>query len=296
MKNVKDQKLESALTTFLTHLAGKNRSSLTVAAYRTDLTQFFTYLAENDSSATTVPLVTKRHVMDYMTYLGNTMCYTGVTQARKLAAIREFFRFFVAQEQLVKSPAETVEPPKKERKTRSRMRQDEYHQLLASAGSNHRDFAVLTVLLQCGLRVSELCALTLDDIDLQAGTLTVRDGKGQADREMYLEKKSRKALKMYLENRPKDAPSRVLFLNRYNEPIGRFGIRKLILRLCDEAGLEKKVSPHVFRHTFASYKAEQLVSPYMLRDLLGHKDIKTTMIYVHMSEEHKRQVTEATSL
>jgi len=219
-----------------------------------------------------------------------------LARARKLAAIREYFRFFVEQEQLAKSPAETVERPKQERRTRNRMRQDEYHRLLASAGSNHRDFAILTVLLQCGLRVSELCGLAVEDIDLTAGLLIVRDGKGQADREIVLEKKARKALKSYLDNRP-ESHSPALFLNRYGEPLSRYGVHKLIRKYCQEAGIEKRVSAHIFRHTFASMKAESgRVSPYQLQQWLGHKDIKTTQIYVHMSEGYAKKAMEATSL
>jgi site-specific recombinase XerD len=91
--------------------------------------------------------------------------------------------------------------------------------------------------------------------------------------------------------------SPALFLNRYGAPLSRFGVRKLILRLCSEAGLEKRVSPHIFRHTFASMKAESgRVSPYQLQHWLGHKDLKTTQIYVHMSEEYARRAMEATSL
>ena len=169
------------------------------------------------------------------------------------------------------------------------MRQDEYNPLLSVAGSNHRDYAILTVLLQCGLRVSELCNLTVEDTDLAAGVLLIRDGKGQANRRIALEKKARKALTAFLKDRG-EQESPILFLNRYGEPLSRYGVRKLILWLCDEAGLEKKVSPHIFRHTFASMKAESgRVLPYQLQYWLGHKDIKTTQIYVHMSEEYAKQ-------
>ncbi len=110
------------------------------------------------------------------------------------------------------------------------------------------------------------------------------------------EEKARKALTAFLKDRGEQV-SPALFLNRYGEPLSRFGVRKLILRLCSEAGLEKKVSPHIFRHTFASMKAESgRVSPYQLQHWLGHKDIKTTQIYVHMSEEYAKKAMEATSL
>lgn len=174
-----DRSLETALTKFLAMLAGKNRSNGTIQAYSTDVTQFLTYLTENDLTVHSPADVTKSHLIEYMTYLSRERALSGVSCARKLAAIREYFRFLVDEEILTKSPAEKVESPKQERRTRNRMRSDEYNRLLSSAGSNHRDYAILTVLLQCGLRVSELCNLSVDDIDLTASVLLIRDGKGR---------------------------------------------------------------------------------------------------------------------
>jgi integrase/recombinase XerC len=296
MNNGHDLTVETALTLFLAMLTGKNRSNGTIQAYSTDISQFLAYLTETDVTVRSPSDITKSHLTEYMTYLSRERALSGVSCARKLAALREYFRFLVDEEVLAKSPAEKVESPKQERRNRNRMRQDEYNRLLSSAGSNHRDYAILTVLLQCGLRVSELCNLAVDDIDLAAGVLVIRDGKGQADRRIALEKKATKALKAHLKERG-EQPSPALFLNRYGEPLSRFGVRKLILRLCGEAGLEKKVSPHIFRHTFASMKAESgRVSPYQLQQWLGHKDLKTTQIYVHMSEEYAKKAMEATSL
>jgi len=201
MTTTTDQSLETALTKFLAMLAGKNRSSGTIQAYSTDVTQFLSYLTENDLTVHSPADVTKSHLTEYMTYLGRERQLSGVSCARKLAAIREYFRFLVDEEILAKSPAERVESPKQERRTRNRMRSDEYNRLLSSAGSNHRDYAILTVLLQCGLRVSELCNLSVDDIDLTASVLLIRDGKGQADRRIALEKKAIKALKAHLKER-----------------------------------------------------------------------------------------------
>ncbi len=210
---------------------------------------------ENDSTVHAASHVGRFHITEYLTHLSQEHGLSGVTRARKLAAIKEYFRFLVAEELLLMSPAEKVEAPKMERKTRTRMRQDEYSRLLSIAGSSPRDFAILTIFLQTGLRVGELCALTTEDIDLVAGTLRVRSGKGQASREIDLEKKAIKALKTLPEGSGRH-PSPALFLNRYGEPIGDRGVRKLIDRLCKEAGLEKRISPHIFRHTFASVKAE----------------------------------------
>ncbi len=276
------------------HLTGLNRSDKTIQAYTTDLTQFFTFLRENYLPGSAAD-VSRTQIGEYLTYLAQERALSGVTRARKLAAIREYFRFLVATDLLLMSPAEKVETPKQEHRPRNRLRRDEYDRLLSLAGSHPRDFAILTVFLQYGLRVSELCSLAVGDIDLTARTLTVQDGKGQVARMIALEAKAIKALKTYLTARGEPL-SPALFLTRYGEPMSRIAIWKLVTKLARAAGIEKTVSPHIFRHTFASVKAERGVSPYLLRDVLGHKDIKTTQIYVHMSDEYKRKVMEATSL
>jgi integrase/recombinase XerD len=283
------------LSRFASALIGKNRSAATVAAYTTDLQQFFTYLAENDVTVLHASDITRRHIAEYLSYLAQERRLSGVSRARKLVSIREYFRFLVDAELLSKSPAERMDVPKKEQKTRSRLRQDEYSQILSLAGGNPRHYALFTILLQCGLRVTELVSLAIDDIDLTAGVLTVRDGKGMVAREIELEKKAIKALKTWLANRPA-SHSPALFLNRYGEPLSRFGVHKLIQKYCLDAGIDKRVSAHIFRHTFASVKAERGVSPYQLQRWLGHKDIKTTQIYVHMSKEYGKKAMEATSL
>ncbi|MGI8550180.1 MAG: tyrosine-type recombinase/integrase, partial [Dehalococcoidia bacterium] len=109
------------------------------------------------------------------------------------------------------------------------------------------------------------------------------------------EKKAIKALKSWLVLRG-DSSYDALFLNRYGQPIGERGVRKLVKRFSEAAGLEKKVSPHIFRHTYASKKAERNINVFQLQAWLGHKDPKTTMRYVHLSRDAAKKLQEATSL
>lgn len=282
---------ETAMSQYLATLTGKNRSAGTIRGYTTNLLQFRDYVPVSS------PLgVTRAHINDFLTYCGSECGHSGVYRARVLSVIREFFRFLVAEGCLERSPAENIGNPAKERKTRQSLRPDEYNKILALAGSDSRDYALFQVLLQTGIRVSELCNLEIDDIDLPHRTLTVRSGKGKADREIELEKKAIKAITKYLQDRP-DSPTTILFLNRYGEPIGERGVRKLVARYRRDAGIEKKVSPHVFRHTFGTLKMESgKVSPFQLQEWLGHRNINTTQIYVHMSKAHSRKAMEATSL
>jgi site-specific recombinase XerD len=166
--------------------------------------------------------------------------------------------------------------------------------MLSLAGANPRDYAILQVFLQTGIRVSELAHLTMNDIDFLKPSLIVA-GKGKVSREIALEKKGIQALKSYLAVRPESLASR-LFLNYKGEPISERGIRKLVVRYTKAAGITKKASCHTLRHTFATYKAEKGVSPFQLQQWLGHANLNTTQIYVHLGKQNAKKIMEQTSL
>jgi integrase/recombinase XerC len=219
---------------------------------------------------------------------------TGIGRARKISALREYFRFLEGIGVILKSPATGVETPKREKNSRQYLRSDEYTKMLSLAGANPRDYAILQVFLQTGIRVSELANLTVGDIDFIKPTITVR-GKGSVEREIALEKKGVHALKSYLSVRPQSLSSRV-FLNYMGDPISERGIRKLVVKYRKEAGITKKASCHTLRHTFATYKAEKGVSPFQLQQWLGHANLNTTQIYVHLGKQNAKKIMQDTSL
>lgn len=289
--------LADSMVAFVRSLEGKNRSELTRKAYHTDLLQFFIWLKENNVAATSPERITKADVTEFLTACARRGL-SGVSRARKLAAIREYYRYLVDHEIIVKSPTTGVETPKKEQNIRTHLVSNEYNQVLSVAGGNTRDYAIFQVFLQTGLRVSELCALHLDDLEMNVRPyplLHVRIGKGRRARTLELEPKVAKALKNYLALRP-GGMSDAVFLNRYGEPISERGVRKLVEKYVRSSGITKRVSPHGFRHTFATQKAEKGVSPYQLQEWLGHARLDTTQIYVHMSKKNAGRVMEQTSL
>jgi integrase/recombinase XerC len=143
--------------------------------------------------------------------------------------------------------------------------------------------------------VSELANLTIADIDFIKPAITVR-GKGSVEREIALEKKGVHALRSYLLVRGVDSSSERVFLNYQGEPISERGIRKLVVKYRQEAGITKKASCHTLRHTFATYKAEKGVSAFQLQQWLGHANLNTTQIYVHLGKQNARKVMQDTSL
>jgi integrase/recombinase XerC len=285
--------LEKSLAVFLDALSGKNRSAATIRAYQTDLSQLMTFLHATSVLITSPQDVQKVDILDYFSFLAKKDL-TGVARARKLSAIREYFRFLEGLGRIDKSPTAGIETPKREKNTRQFLRSDEYTKMLSLAGANPRDYAILQVFLQTGIRVSELASLRMQDIDFLKPSVTVA-GKGKVSREIALEKKGIQALKSYLAVRPESLASR-LFLNYKGEPISERGIRKLVVKYTKAAGITKKASCHTLRHTFATYKAEKGVSPFQLQQWLGHANLNTTQIYVHLGKQNAKKIMEQTSL
>jgi integrase/recombinase XerC len=179
--------LEKGFAVFLDALSGKNRSAATIRAYQTDLRQFIRFLHDTSVLMAFPKDVQKVDVIDYFSFLAKKDL-TGVARARKLSAIREYFRCLEGLGQIRKSPTTGVETPRRERNARQFLRSDEYTKRLSLAGANPRDYAILQVFLQTGIRVSELAHLTMNDIDFLKPSLTVA-GKGSVSREIALEKK-----------------------------------------------------------------------------------------------------------
>ena len=288
-----NNQFEETLKQFIRYLDGRNISANTRTAYTTDVRQFIEWLRETDVSVALPQDVTRSHISEYLSHLSD-LGRTGVTRARKLAAIQEYFKFLVSTGQLEKSPASNAAIPRREKKSRTYLRPDEYTRMLSAAGSSARDFAVLQLFLQTGIRVSELAGMKLSDLDLEHKNLKVK-GKGSKERTIPLEKQGIQAVKNYLAQRP-HALDTHLFLNYEGHAISTRGIMKIVEKYVKQAGITKKVSCHSLRHTFATYKAKQGVNAFQLKDWMGHEHISTTQLYVHMGQIDAHRLMESTGL
>lgn len=275
----------SSLERFIKTLNGRNLSSHTATAYHTDLAQFLHWLTENDVTVIHPGQIARNHVLDYLSYLAG-LGRSGVTRARKLASIREYCKFLVEDKSIPSSPVENIAMPKKERKQRVFLRVDEYMRLLNAAAGNSRDYAILQLFLQTGLRVAELVGLTLQDIDLAEGTMLI-NGKGQKQRTIYLEKKATQALKSYLKDRPRSSEQH-MFLNYQGTGLSVRGVMDIVEKYRLSSGISKQFSCHSLRHTCATYKVVKGYTPRELQDLLGHEKPETSFIYVHMARDAKK--------
>src|SRR6266699_882848 len=284
--------LATSLTRYLNSWNGRNLSEHTATAYRTDLLQFLTWVSENDVTVQSPEKITRTHILDYLTHLAD-LGRSGVTRVRKLAAIKEYCKFLVAEQTISASPAEHIIRPKQERKQRVFLRIDEYMRLVNAALGNSRDYAVLQLFLQTGIRVSELVGLEMKDIDLDEEVMLI-NGKGNKQRTIYLEKKATQAIRAYLANRPRSTNEHV-FLNYQGTRLSVQGVSDIVEKYRKTAGIIKNISCHSLRHTCATYKASKGYTATELQDLLGHEKPETSFIYVHMARD-ARKLMQETSL
>src|SRR5947209_1942745 len=165
--------LEKGLATFLNALSGKNRSGATIRAYQTDILQFIAFLHATNVSIHAPADVQRLDVMEYLSACAKR-ALSGIARARKLSALREYFRFLEGIGVIPKSPTTGIETPKREKNGRQVLRSDEYTKMLSLAGANPRDYAILQVFLHTGSRVSALAHLRLEDSDFIRTAIPVR--------------------------------------------------------------------------------------------------------------------------
>ncbi|MDF2974414.1 MAG: site-specific recombinase XerD, partial [Microvirga sp.] len=168
----------------------------------------------------------------------------------------------------------------------------EYKALLQVAGANPRDFAIIMLFLQTGLRVSELVNLKLQDVDFSSRELTVRQGKGKKDRVVPLVGQAHQALKAYLAVRDDASEFDNVFLARNGTSMDQRTVRYRIKKYYGEAGIRKKASVHTLRHTFATHQIHNGLKLNQLKEVLGHKQMETTYKYVHLDRTNLRQEME----
>lgn len=288
--------LEAAADAYLRELEGKNRAAATLAAYRTDLAQFLAWLAATNGTINSPADVRRADVTEYLTHLGRAG-RTGVSRQRKLAPIRGLFAHLEAEGAIARSPALNVATPKMEQHEPATLRPDEYARLLNLARHSPRDAAILGVFLRLGLRVSELCALELDDVDLTAETLLVRSGKGQKARTIELDRKTLAALRRWFGKRPAVAHDAVFTSDRnlHYRPLSIRGTRWLVGKYLAEAGITKRASCHTLRHTCATQRYANGAPLLVVQRLLGHASLATTQRYLHPERLDTKRVMEASN-
>lgn len=218
------------------------------------------------------------------------------SQARALSSIKSFFNFLMINDRIEASPAEFVQMPKFGRRLPDILSVDEIDRIITSVDTSTvkglRDQAMLEVLYSCGLRVSELTSLRLQDLFFDEGYIRVI-GKGDKQRLVPISSVARDRIRRYLEKRPgARSNEEVLFLNNRGRQLSRVMVFTLLKEAVRRAGIDKHISPHTFRHSFATHLLEGGASIRQVQEMLGHESILTTEIYTHLDSSHLRQTVE----
>ncbi len=285
--------LTQAVDAFLAHLRlERGLAPKTVEAYARDLAHLLTY-CERQGIPDTRGL-DEAALIGFAASLAEAG-YSLATQARHVAAVRSFCRFLAAEHILEKNPAELLRAPRRGEHLPSVLSREEVSRLLEAPDSDTprglRDRAMLELLYGSGLRVSELVALRIQDLDLRRDVARVL-GKGSKMRLVPFGEAAHQALESYLQRgRPAlaRAPTDVLFLNGRGRRLTRQGVWKLLKRYAAAAGISKSIGPHTLRHTFATHLLQGGADLRAVQEMLGHADIATTEIYTHVGLEQLRR-------
>ncbi len=270
----------------------------TLEAYRSDLQQYGSFLERRSLD----PLgVTPLDLADFVSELAEGRegkpPVSPATLQRKIACLRSFYRHLRRDQILDGDPTSELRPPRPRGRLPRVLSRDEVARLLEQPRGNGpaalRDRALLETMYACGLRASEAIALELSQLDLEAGIVRAH-GKGSKERIVPIGSKAVDALAVYIENaRPRlvglrDEPR--VFVNLRGGGLSRQGLYKIVQRHARAAGLERRMSPHTLRHTFATHLLAGGCDLRSLQEMLGHADIGTTQIYTHLSAERLRDV------
>jgi integrase/recombinase XerD len=264
----------------------------TVAAYSRDLLRFFDFLEHRRVS----PLNASRaDTLEYLWYLGRRLSARSVN--RSVSTLRTFYRFLKARRLIQKSPTDLLETPRLPRRLPGVLSETEVEKLLAqpdpTTPKGLRDRAMLETLYATGLRVSELIGLRAGNLNLEAGFLRTL-GKGSKERIVPIGDKASLALRDYVTAaRPrflKGLHSAHLFLSLRGHPMTRQGFWKLIKQYGRKAGIDKPITPHSLRHSFASHLLAGGADLRAVQVMLGHADISTTQIYTHVTGNRLRRL------
>ncbi|RXJ03835.1 site-specific tyrosine recombinase XerD [Anaerobacillus alkaliphilus] len=273
----------------------KGLSKNTIDSYRRDLTKYTNYLG-NVEQVTSLNDVTRIVIMNYLFFL-REQGRANTTIARTIASIRSFHQFLLREKETTNDPTVHIETPKQDRRLPKVLSSEEVDALLTAPNTSsvfdRRNKAMLEILYATGMRVSELCSLKLQDVHLSMGFIRCI-GKGNKERIIPIGKLATEALTTYINSARGDLMKKkqhdFLFVNHHGESLSRQGFWKILKKLSKEANIQKELTPHTLRHSFATHLLENGADLRAVQEMLGHVDISTTQIYTHISKTRLKDV------
>jgi integrase/recombinase XerD len=222
------------------------------------------------------------------------MGFQATSQARIISGVRSFYKFLVMEDSLAASPADFLEPPKTGRKLPVVLSEEEIDEMILaidrSSAEGERNVALLETLYSCGLRVSELVGLQITQVHVTEGFVQVL-GKGNKERLVPVGARALKHIRLYVDQvrvhiNIKSGARDIVFLSKRGGPMSRQSVFLLIKSLAIKAGVRKNISPHTFRHSFATHLVEAGADLRAVQEMLGHESITTTEIYTHLDRNY----------
>ena len=269
----------------------KSLSANTIEAYMKDIQKFI------DFAQTEGPLtVTQADIRAFIDDMDTSQDMSAHSQARILSGIKSFFKYLVIHDVIEHDPSEMIETPKLGRKLPTVLSPEEIDQLIEAVDldseTGYRNRAILETLYGCGLRVSELISPKLTDLHFDESYLKIR-GKGSKERLVPIGRSVKDSITLYIHNYRQTLDigrkdENILFLNRRGHAMTRVMVFTIIKDLAQKIGLKKPISPHTFRHSFATQLLEGGADLRAIQEMLGHESITTTELYTHLDKEYLR--------
>lgn len=292
--------MKQTVNSFLQHLVvERGFSQNTLDAYSNDLNQFREFVADslNSEDQEVWRLVDINLLNAYISELRDNRKYRDTTTARKVAAVRSFFGYLSANGLITEDPTENLGSPRVGRTVPKYISEEDVKRLLTTAADTgtpegRRDASILELLYATGLRVSELVALNVQDIDFEEGFIRTW-GKGSKERIVYLYPDALSNLREYIGSARVELLSdkkgeTALYLNQRGERLTRQWVWSILKTAAKAADVDPKITPHTLRHSFATHLLQNGASLRHVQELLGHSSISTTQVYTHLTDSHVR--------
>ncbi|KAA8921895.1 site-specific tyrosine recombinase/integron integrase [Thermoplasma sp.] len=270
---------ELYLKRFVDYMTGERKSRYTIKEYRFLVGQFLSFMNKRPEE------ITPMDIERYKNFLAVKMKYSKTSQYLAIKAVKLFYKSLE-----IRVPV-NLTPPKRPSHIPVYLSEDEARRLIEASRSDVRAHAIVSVLAYTGMRVGELCNLRISDVDLQEAIINVRSGKGDKDRIVIMSEECVKALASYMDVRLSiESDNDYLFVSSRHVKFDTSTIERMIRDLGRKAGIQKNVTPHVLRHTFATSVLRNGGDIRFIQQILGHASVATTQIYTHLNDSALREM------